>query len=185
MYANISSNGLACQQQAEYTHGKGGFMQNSVIIYTDGSCLGNPGPGGYAAILRYGAQSRELWGGEKQTTNNRMELTGAVRALEQLSRRCRVDIYIDSQYVLNGFVKGWIAQWKKKGWQTAGNKPVKNKDLWERLDKLNAQFEILWHYVPGHQGQKENERCDELARKAAQKAGIEGDFFVLGEHFSC
>jgi ribonuclease HI len=159
-------------------------MQNNVIIYTDGSCLGNPGPGGYAAILRYGAQSRELWGGEKETTNNRMELSGAVKALEQLSRSCPVDIYIDSQYVMNGFTKGWVEKWKKSGWKTAANKPVKNRDLWERLDALTARFAVTWRHVYGHQGQKENERCDTLARQAAQKAKDGGDFFALGEYLA-
>jgi ribonuclease HI len=155
-------------------------MTDKVIIYTDGSCLGNPGPGGYAAVLNYKAARRELWGGEEDATNNRMELLGAIKALEQLTRPCAVDMYMDSQYVLNGFLKGWLAAWKNKGWMTAAGRPVKNRELWEKLADLAAKHTVTWHHVYGHKGQPENERCDELAQAAARQAGQTGDFFHSG-----
>lgn len=154
---------------------------SKVIIYTDGSCLGNPGPGGYAAILRYGDVVKEYHGGEVQTTNNKMELMGAIKALEQLKRPCSVALHIDSQYVMNGFVKGWLADWKKRNWRTASKQPVKNQELWQRLDELCLMHEVEWHHVRGHQGQKENERCDELAKMAATKVQETGSFFCLVE----
>ena len=157
-------------------------MHKQVIIYTDGSCLGNPGAGGWAATLIYGGKRRELWGGEPDTTNNRMELTGAIKALEQLKESCLVELYTDSQYVMNAFAKKWLYGWQKNGWKTSGNKPVKNQDLWERLAELNTRHSITWRHVRGHQGQAENERCDSLARQAAQQAGETGEFSCLGEY---
>lgn len=156
-------------------------MQNKVIIYTDGSCLGNPGPGGYAAILRYGDTVKEFYGGEPETTNNKMELMGVIKALEQLKRPCPAEIHIDSQYVMNGFVKDWLTEWKKRGWKTASKQPVKNQELWQRLDELCAMHEVSWHHVRGHQGQKENERCDELAKMGAEKVQKLGSFFTIVE----
>ncbi len=157
-------------------------MDKSVIIYTDGSCLSNPGPGGYAAILRYGEVTREIWGGEAETTNNRMELLAAIKALGQLSRPCGVVIYTDSQYVMKGFTEHWLENWKKKNWKTAANKPVKNQELWQQLDELNSFHEVDWRYVPGHKGQAENERCDELAKVAAEESKTRGEFFLCGEY---
>ncbi len=158
-------------------------MQQKVIIYTDGSCLNNPGNGGYAAILRYGNKQKEIYGGQKEATNNQMELMGAIKALEQLKRPCAVEIYIDSQYVMNGFTKNWLNQWKNKNWKTAANKTVKNVELWQKLDEFVSKHQVEWYYVPGHTGHKENERCDELAKNAAKRAGETGDFFVSGEYF--
>lgn len=134
----------------------------SVEIYTDGACRGNPGPGGWGAILRSGRRKREIFGGEPQTTNNRMELTAAIRALETLKRRCKIAVYTDSQYVRQG-ITVWLADWKRRGWRTADRKPVKNQDLWERLDELAAMHEVEWHWVRGHTGHPENERADALA----------------------
>ena len=135
-------------------------------IFTDGACKGNPGPGGWGAILRYGEHERELFGGERDTTNNRMELTAVIRALESLKRACRVELYTDSQYVRNG-ITVWMRDWKRRGWKTADRKPVKNQDLWQRLDELAAGHEIHWHWVKGHAGHPENERADELANRGA------------------
>ncbi|HVV92430.1 MAG TPA: ribonuclease HI [Hyphomicrobiales bacterium] len=149
-------------------------MSESVQIWTDGACSGNPGPGGWGALMRYGLRQRELSGGEALTTNNRMEMTAAIRALEALTRPSTVDLHTDSQY-LRGGVTGWMAAWKKNGWRTADKKPVKNQDLWEELDRLLARHDIRWHWIQGHAGHVENERADELARegmkpfKAARK----------------
>lgn len=137
----------------------------TVEIYTDGSCSGNPGPGGWGAILRYGEKERELSGGEPATTNNRMELMAAIRALETLKRPCRVHLHTDSKYLRDG-ITGWIHNWKRNGWKTAARKPVKNAELWQRLDAALARHEIEWHWVRGHAGHAENERADALARKA-------------------
>ena len=123
-------------------------MSETVHIYTDGACKGNPGPGGWGAWLRWGAHEREMFGGATSTTNNRMELTAVIEALASLKRRCTVAIYTDSAYVRNG-ITGWIHQWKSRGWRTADHKPVKNLDLWRRLDELAAQHEIQWHWVRG------------------------------------
>jgi len=137
-----------------------------VIIHTDGACKGNPGPGGWGAILQAGeGREKELWGGEPLTTNNRMELMGAIMALEALTRPCRVDLHTDSKYVMTGITE-WIRGWKARGWKTADRKPVKNEDLWRRLDDLAQQREVRWHWVRGHDGHPENERCDELANAA-------------------
>lgn len=135
-----------------------------VEIYTDGACRGNPGPGGWGALLRTGDAERELHGGERVTTNNRMELMAAIAALETLSRPCQVELTTDSQYLRKG-VTEWMAAWKQRGWRTAARKPVKNRDLWERLDALTAQHEINWHWVRGHTGHAENERVDALANR--------------------
>jgi ribonuclease HI len=135
-----------------------------VIVYTDGACSGNPGPGGWGAILIHTKGRKELKGGEALTTNNRMELMGAISALEALSRRCHVELHTDSRYVMDGITK-WLHGWKKNGWKTADKKPVKNADLWERLDKANARHEVQWRWVRGHSGHPENERADELARE--------------------
>ena len=136
---------------------------NKVIVHTDGACSGNPGPGGWGAILDFNGTRKELSGGEKETTNNRMELTGAIMALESLKRACKVEMHVDSAYVKDGITK-WIHGWKRNGWKTADKKPVKNVELWQRLDAAIAAHEISWHWVKGHAGHSENERADELAR---------------------
>ena len=156
----------------------GNGTENSVRAYTDGSCLGNPGPGGWGALLVYanqdGEHSRELSGAEADTTNNRMELTAVIRALETLTRSCVVDLYTDSQYVKNAFTEGWLAKWKKNGWKTAAKKPVKNQDLWQELDALMARHQVNWNWVKGHAGHPENERVDDLARGAAEALKYSG-----------
>lgn len=139
-------------------------MTTEVQIFTDGACRGNPGPGGWGALLRYGDTEKELYGGEKETTNNRMELMAAIMALESLSRSCSVDLTTDSQYVRLG-ISEWLANWKKKGWKTSAKKPVKNVDLWQRLDEVASKHKINWHWVKGHSGHEENERADILANK--------------------
>ena len=133
-------------------------------IFSDGACRGNPGPGGWGALLRARGLEKELWGGEAATTNNRMELTAVIRALEALKRPSQVRLYTDSQYVQKG-ISEWIHGWKRKGWRTADRKPVKNEDLWRRLDELAQQHRIEWHWVKGHAGHPENERADRLANK--------------------
>lgn len=137
-------------------------MTDIVEIYTDGACKGNPGPGGWGALIERDGKRRELHGGEEQTTNNRMELTAVIRALEALAPGCRARLHTDSQYVQLG-IRDWIHDWKKRGWRTADRKPVKNEDLWRRLDELAGQHEIEWLWVRGHQGNPGNERADELA----------------------
>jgi ribonuclease HI len=137
--------------------------KGTVAIWTDGACSGNPGPGGWGAILRYAGTEKELSGGEAPTTNNRMELMAAISALEALKRPCTVDLHTDSEYLRNGVMK-WLAGWKRNGWRTADKKPVKNIDLWERLDAALGRHEIRWHWVKGHAGDEMNERADELAR---------------------
>ena len=134
-------------------------------IYTDGACQGNPGPGGWGAILRYNGHEKELSGAEALTTNNRMELMAAIKALQALKRHCQVDLYTDSQYVRRGMTE-WIKAWKQKNWKNAQNKPVKNADLWQELDNLAQQHSIKWHWVKGHSGHPENERADTLATDA-------------------
>ena len=135
-----------------------------VTIYTDGACRGNPGPGGWGALMIARGRERELWGGDSATTNNRMELTAVIRALEALKRRCRIRLYTDSKYVIQG-VEEWMAAWKKRDWKTADRKPVKNRDLWEALDALTASHDITWHWVKGHAGDAGNERADALANR--------------------
>jgi len=140
-----------------------------VIIHTDGACSGNPGPGGYGAILTFGDHEKEISGGEPHTTNNRMELMAAIAALEALKRPCKVDLHTDSQYVQQG-ISSWIKSWKRNGWRTADKKPVKNVDLWQRLDAALAPHEVHWHWVKGHDGHEMNERADVLARSAIENA---------------
>ena len=142
-----------------------------VTIYTDGACKGNPGPGGWGAWLSCGAHEKELWGGERLTTNNRMELTAVIQALASLKRPSRVDVYTDSEYVRNG-ITSWIHGWKLRGWKTADRKPVKNVDLWQRLDAMAAQHRVEWHWVRGHTGDPGNERADRLANKGCSEAGV-------------
>lgn len=137
----------------------------SVEIFTDGACSGNPGPGGWGAILRYGTVEKELSGGEASTTNNRMEMMAAISALEALKRPMRVDLHTDSQYLRQGITQ-WIRGWKRNGWLTADRKPVKNAELWQRLEQALSTHEITWHWVKGHAGHPENERADALARAA-------------------
>ena len=140
-----------------------------IEIFTDGACSGNPGAGGWGAILRYNNVEKELSGGEAETTNNRMELTAVISALEALKEPCNITLYTDSKYVMEGIEK-WIISWKQNGWRTSNKKsPVKNVELWQKLDELRQKHEIRWVWVKGHAGHKENERCDELARIEAQK----------------
>jgi ribonuclease HI len=141
--------------------------QKRVVVWTDGACSGNPGPGGWGAILTYDGREKELFGGEAETTNTRMELTAAIMALEALKRSCAVDLHTDSQY-LRGGITGWISGWKRNGWRTAEKKPVKNVDLWQRLDAALARHRVSWHWVRGHAGDVMNERADALARKGMQ-----------------
>jgi ribonuclease HI len=139
-------------------------VSGRVSIWTDGACSGNPGPGGWGAILRYGAHEQELKGGEALTTNNRMELTAAIEALESLKRPCQVSLHTDSQYMRGG-VTGWLDSWKRNGWRTADRKPVKNEDLWRRLDAAAERHDVKWLWVRGHAGDVDNERADCLARQ--------------------
>ena len=137
-------------------------------IYTDGACSGNPGPGGWGVLLRYGDHEKELSGGETDTTNNRMEMMAVIQALTSLKETCDVDIYTDSKYVIQGMTE-WLDGWKRKNWQTASKKPVKNVDLWQALDTLVQQHNVRWHWVKGHAGHEENERVDALAVAAIPK----------------
>lgn len=139
-------------------------MNDSVKMYTDGACKGNPGPGGWGALLLYKGHERELWGGEAETTNNRMELLAAIEGLGALTRSCNVQLYTDSQYVKKGITE-WLENWKKKDWLTASKKPVKNVDLWKKLDYQVARHTISWHWVKGHAGDIGNERADQLANR--------------------
>lgn len=139
-------------------------MADMVEIYSDGACKGNPGPGGWGALLRYGGNEKELCGGEADTTNNRMELMAAIQALEALKRPSQVRITTDSQYVKQG-VTAWMARWKRNGWRTANRQPVKNRDLWERLDQALSRHQLEWRWVRGHTGHPENERADQLANR--------------------
>jgi len=145
-----------------------------VEIHTDGACKGNPGPGGWGALLRSGGHEKELYGGAPQTTNNRMELTAVIEALAALKRPCEIDLYLDSQYVRQG-ITAWIGNWKARGWRTADKKPVKNVDLWQQLDALasNAGHQIRWHWVKGHAGHPGNERADALANLGVERLGFE------------
>ncbi len=140
------------------------MAEGKVIIHTDGACSGNPGPGGWGAVLQYNGTVKELKGGEVLTTNNRMELTAATEALNALKRKCDVELHTDSVYVKDGLTK-WILGWKRNGWKTADKKPVKNVELWQRLDGALKQHEVRWHWIKGHAGHAENERADQLARE--------------------
>lgn len=144
-------------------------MNETVDIFTDGACSGNPGPGGWGAILRKGEVERELFGGELNTTNNRMEMMAVIQALSALKRPVHARVYTDSQYVQKG-ISEWITGWKKRGWKTAGRQPVKNEDLWRVLDELAGQHKVEWHWVRGHAGHAENERADALARQGIDAA---------------
>lgn len=146
-----------------------------VLLFTDGACSGNPGPGGWAFILRHPSSGKEIErsGGEAMTTNNRMELTGVIKGLEALTRTSRVEIWSDSQYVLNG-LREWMAAWKARGWRTANKKPVKNLELWQELDELQSKHQLTFHWIEGHAGHPENERCDQLAVEARDKAAAGG-----------
>ena len=141
---------------------------NKVLIFTDGACSGNPGPGGWGSILKYQDHIKELSGGEAETTNNRMELTAVIKALESLTRKCDIIITTDSNYVKNGITQ-WIKKWEKNNWKTASKTPVKNKELWVELNTLSKKHNIKWKWVKGHSGHAENERCDELARREITK----------------
>ncbi|MTI00573.1 ribonuclease HI [Roseibium sp. RKSG952] len=141
--------------------------ENRVTIYTDGACSGNPGPGGWGAILRFGEHEKELSGGAPETTNNRMELTAAIEALTALKRACAVDLYTDSTYVRSGITE-WLEGWKRRNWKTASKSPVKNADLWQALDAARQRHDVSWHWVKGHAGHPENERADELARQGME-----------------
>ena len=143
-------------------------MTPKVVIYTDGACSGNPGPGGWGAVLISGEHERELCGGEGPTTNNRMELMAAIQALEALKRPCKVELHTDSQYLRTGITE-WLAGWKARGWRTASKSPVKNEDLWRRLDEARLRHEVDWRWVKGHAGHELNERADGLARKGLQE----------------
>ena len=143
-------------------------MMPQVVIHTDGACSGNPGPGGWGAVLHFRDQEKELWGGELATTNNRMELMAAIQALEALKKPCKVELHTDSQYVQKG-IHEWIHGWKKRGWLTADKKPVKNDDLWKRLDAARLRHEVDWRWVKGHAGHEFNERADALARRGLQE----------------
>ena len=146
-----------------------------VEIFTDGACSGNPGPGGWGAVLRYGEHEAEMSGGDACTTNNRMELMAVIVALEALNRPCEVEVHSDSQYVVNAFNKHWIDGWKKRGWKTANKQPVKNRDLWERLLTVKSKHKVEFIWVKGHAGHELNERCDELATTAADGSNLDID----------
>lgn len=141
----------------------------NVMLFTDGACSGNPGPGGWGAILRFGTYEKELCGGEANTTNNRMELTAAIEGLKALKEICRVDLYSDSQYVCNGLSKGWAKGWRARGWKKSSNEPALNPDLWGELLRLTEKHEVTVHWVKGHDGHPENERCDRMAVREAAK----------------
>ena len=148
-------------------------MKDTIDIYTDGACSGNPGPGGWGALLRIGAKEKELSGYDPATTNNRMELMAVIKALEALSRPCKARVHTDSQYVQKG-ISEWIHSWKRRGWRTADNKPVKNVDLWQELDRLAVQHQLEWIWVKGHAGHDENERADQFANRGVETLGAAG-----------
>lgn len=144
-------------------------VEPTVVVYTDGACKGNPGRGGWGVWMVSGAHEKEMWGGERLTTNNRMELTAVIQALTALKRRCRVAVYTDSEYVRKGITE-WISGWKRRGWKTADNKPVKNAELWVELEAQTLRHDVAWHWVKGHAGDPGNERADALANRGAAEA---------------
>lgn len=152
-----------------------------MVIYSDGACLGNPGPGGYGTVLLAGKHRKELSAGYRHTTNNRMELLGAIVGLEALKRPCQVTLWSDSQYLIHALSKGWLAGWQRKGWRTADKKAVKNQDLWQRLLRAIGEHEIDWQWVRGHSGNVENERCDRLAMAAATGGNLLEDEGFAGD----
>ena len=143
-------------------------MSKVIQIYTDGACSGNPGPGGWGVLMRWNGHEKELFGGEAETTNNRMEMMAVIKALEALKRRSKVELYTDSKYVMQGITE-WLSGWKAKGWKTASKKPVKNVDLWQEIDAAVQKHDVSFHWVKGHAGHPENERADELARRGIPK----------------
>lgn len=143
-------------------------MKKEVIIYTDGACRGNPGPGGWAALLSYGEQEKEIWGSDATTTNQRMELRAALEGLKALREPCRVRLYSDSAYLVNAFNRGWLERWQRNGWQTKAGSPVENQDLWRELLALAQRHDVKWHKVAGHSTDDRNNRCDALARRAIE-----------------
>ena len=143
-------------------------MDPKVVIFTDGACRGNPGPGGWGAILTFGDKQKEIWGGEPATTNNRMELMAAIQALGALTKACKVELHTDSQYVQKG-ISEWMPGWKARGWKTAAKDPVKNADLWKRLDEARLRHEVSWKWVKGHNGHEMNERADRLANRGLRE----------------
>jgi ribonuclease HI len=145
---------------------KAGVKMKKVIIYTDGACSGNPGPGGYGAVLRYGSHEKEISGGERQTTNQRMEMQAAIAALEQLSEACHVLLHSDSAYLVNAFIQNWFGKWQSNGWLNSKKQPVENRDMWEKLLVLSGKHQIEWVKVKGHTDDELNNRCDQLARDA-------------------
>ncbi|WP_348638935.1 ribonuclease HI [Lacimicrobium sp. SS2-24] len=147
------------------------MSMKTIKVFTDGSCLGNPGPGGYGVVMKYNHHVKELSQGYRLTTNNRMEMMAAVAGLDSLKEPCEVHLTTDSQYLRQG-INQWIHNWRKNGWRTADKKPVKNVDLWQLLDTLSQKHKVHWHWVKGHSGHTENERCDELARSAAEGSGL-------------
>jgi ribonuclease HI len=155
-------------------------MTTAVTIYSDGACLGNPGRGGYGTVLLFGGERRELSAGYRRTTNNRMELLGAIVGLETLARPCTVTLWSDSQYVIHAFTQKWIEGWQKRGWRTAAKQPVKNQDLWQRLLKAVEPHAVTWQWVRGHTGDPENERCDQLAVAAANGPTLLDDEGFVG-----
>ncbi len=163
------------QAQVDISHQNQGLPDavDMIEIYTDGACKGNPGRGGWGALLRFRDRERELFGGEPHTTNNRMELLAVIRALEALSRPSKARVHTDSQYVQKG-ISEWIHSWKRRGWKTADNKPVKNVDLWQELDRLAVQHQLEWIWVKGHAGHEENERADQLANRGVESVNAAG-----------
>lgn len=143
-----------------------------VMIYTDGACSGNPGPGGWGAVLLYNESRKEISGGETPSTNNRMEIMAAIAAMESLKEACEVDLYSDSAYLVNAFRQGWLENWQRNGWKTSKKQPVENQDLWQRLSQQTKKHKVTWHKVKGHAENKENNRCDELARAAIANLGV-------------
>jgi ribonuclease HI len=162
---------LTSQVAAPIAEGAASAAAKSVEIWTDGACKGNPGPGGWGALLRYGEHEKELFGGARETTNNRMELLAVIEALGSLKERCRVVLHTDSQYVKNG-INDWMPQWIRRGWRTSDNKPVKNVDLWQRLAAEAARHEVEWRWVRGHAGDPGNERADALANRGVDEAWL-------------